>query len=163
HHAGAVGARPRRLRARRHLAGGLRAGPHHRPAHRGLLVDLRGLAVAGHPQGARAALRLDPPAGAGQGRVGAAHARGRRGRGRLVVDALTDHFSGRRVDKVLGMEARGFIVAAPVAYRLGAGFVPVRKAGKLPWRVEKEEYVLEYGTDLLEVHTDAVAPGERVV
>jgi adenine phosphoribosyltransferase len=82
---------------------------------------------------------------------------------RFVVDALTDHFSGQRVDKVLGMEARGFIVAAPVAYRLGAGFVPVRKAGKLPWRVEKEEYVLEYGTDLLEVHSDAVAPGERVV
>ena len=82
---------------------------------------------------------------------------------RFVVDALTDHFSGQRVDKVLGMEARGFIVAAPVAYRLGAGFVPVRKAGKLPWQVEKQEYVLEYGTDLLEVHSDAVAPGERVV
>src|SRR5438093_3692014 len=82
---------------------------------------------------------------------------------RFTVDAIADHFAGQTIDKVLGMEARGFIVAAPVAYRLGAGFVPVRKAGKLPWRVEKEEYVLEYGTDLLEVHSDAVAPGERVV
>ena len=53
--------------------------------------------------------------------------------------------------------------AAPVAYRLGAGFVPVRKAGKLPWEIEREEYVLEYGTDLLEIHRDAIAPGERVL
>src|SRR6266702_1598542 len=66
------------------------------------------------------------------------------------VDLLYRHFADRRVDKVLGIEARGFIVAAPVAYRFGAGFVPVRKAGKLPWEVEKEEYVLEYRTDQLE-------------
>ena len=64
---------------------------------------------------------------------------------------------------MLGVEARGFIFAAPVAYRLGAGFVPVRKAGKLPWEIEREEYVLEYGTDLLEIHRDAVHPGERVL
>src|SRR4051794_15975766 len=82
---------------------------------------------------------------------------------RFTVDAIADHFAGETIDKVLGVEARGFIVAAPVAYRFGAGFVPVRKAGKLPWEVEKEEYVLEYGTDLLEVHRDAVAPGERVL
>lgn len=82
---------------------------------------------------------------------------------RFAVDALCDHFSGQPVDKVLGIEARGFIIAAPVAYRFGCGFVPVRKAGKLPWHVEKEEYVLEYGTDLLEVHKDAVAPGERAL
>lgn len=82
---------------------------------------------------------------------------------RFTVDALADHFSGRRIDKVLGIEARGFIVAAPVAYRFGAGFVPVRKAGKLPWSVEKQEYVLEYGTDLLEIHRDAVAPGEQAL
>ena len=82
---------------------------------------------------------------------------------RFTVDALADHFSGRPVDKVLGIEARGFIVAAPVAYRFGAGFVPVRKAGKLPWTVEKQEYVLEYGTDLLEIHRDAIAPGERAL
>src|SRR5213076_3213692 len=62
-----------------------------------------------------------------------------------------------------GIEARGFIIAAPVAHRLGAGFVPVRKAGKLPWHVEKQEYVLEYGTDLLEIHRDALDAGERAL
>jgi adenine phosphoribosyltransferase len=82
---------------------------------------------------------------------------------RFTVDALADTFAGQSIDKVLGIEARGFIIAAPVAYRFGCGFVPVRKAGKLPWHVEKQEYVLEYGTDLLEVHKDAVAPGERAL
>ena len=82
---------------------------------------------------------------------------------RFTVDALADTFAGQRVDKVVGIEARGFILAAPVAYRLGAGFVPVRKAGKLPWRTESEEYALEYGVDRLEVHADAVAPGDQVV
>ncbi len=82
---------------------------------------------------------------------------------RFSIDALVAAFEGGSVDRVLGIEARGFILAAPVAYRLGAGFVPVRKAGKLPWEVEKEEYVLEYGTDLLEIHGDAVQPGERVL
>src|SRR4029077_19579341 len=80
-----------------------------------------------------------------------------------TVDALAGHFATVEADIVLGIEARGFIFAAPVAYRLGAGFVPVRKAGKLPWHIEREEYVLEYGTDLLEVHRDAVRPGERVL
>ncbi len=64
---------------------------------------------------------------------------------------------------MLGIEARGFVFASPVAYRHAAGFVPVRKAGKLPWEIEREEYELEYGTDLLEIHRDAVAPGERVL
>ena len=64
---------------------------------------------------------------------------------------------------MIGVEARGFVFAAPVAYRRGAGFVPVRKVGKLPWQIEQEEYVLEYGTDLLEIHRDAVQPGERVL
>ena len=82
---------------------------------------------------------------------------------RVTVDALADTFAGRRVDKVVGIEARGFILAAPVAYRLGAGFVPVRKAGKLPWKTEAEEYALEYGVDRLELHADAVAPGDEVV
>ena len=82
---------------------------------------------------------------------------------RFVVDAIADHFGGRPVDKVLGIEARGFITAAPVAYRFGAGFVPVRKAGKLPWEIEREEYALEYGTDLLEIHRDAVHPGESAL
>ncbi len=64
---------------------------------------------------------------------------------------------------MLGIEARGFIVAAPVAYRFGAGFVPVRKAGKLPWNVEAQEYVLEYGTDSLEIHRDALGPGDHAL
>jgi adenine phosphoribosyltransferase len=79
------------------------------------------------------------------------------------VDALAEHFADRGVDKVFGVEARGFIVAAPVATQLRAGFVPLRKPGKLPWRVEAQEYILEYGIDLLEVHSDAVVPGERVL
>lgn len=82
---------------------------------------------------------------------------------RYSVDALADHFAGQKVDKVLGIEARGFIVAAPVAYRFGAGFVPVRKAGKLPWSVERQEYVLEYGTDSLEIHRDALGPGDHAL
>src|SRR5579884_4055483 len=82
---------------------------------------------------------------------------------RFSVDALVECFAGRAVDKVLGIEARGFIVAAPVAYRMGAGFVPVRKRGKLPWTVETEEYVLEYGTDALEIHRDALAAGDRAL
>ena len=64
---------------------------------------------------------------------------------------------------MLGMEARGFIVAAPVAYRSAPAFVPVRKAGKLPWAVVREEYSLEYGTDKLEMHRDAIHPGERIL
>lgn len=81
----------------------------------------------------------------------------------LTIDAIAAHFAGHRVDTVLGVEARGFIVAAPVAYRFGAGFVPVRKAGKLPGETEAEEYDLEYGTDRLEIHRDAVSPGDRVL
>jgi adenine phosphoribosyltransferase len=79
------------------------------------------------------------------------------------VDALAAPFADRKIDKVLGIEARGFVFAAPVAYRHRAGFVPVRKAGKLPWEIEREEYELEYGTDLLEIHRDAVHPGEQVL
>ena len=82
---------------------------------------------------------------------------------RFAVDAIADRFSGVDIDTVVGIEARGFILAAPVAYRRGASFVPVRKAGKLPWAVAREEYVLEYGTDKLEIHRDAVMPGERVL
>ncbi|MET1000615.1 MAG: adenine phosphoribosyltransferase [Acidimicrobiia bacterium] len=79
------------------------------------------------------------------------------------VEALAEPFTDRKVDKVLGIEARGFVFAAPVACARGAGFVPVRKAGKLPWEIEREEYELEYGTDLLEVHKDAFGPGEKVL
>ncbi len=80
-----------------------------------------------------------------------------------VVDAVAAPFAGMQIDKVLGIEARGFVFAAPVAYHHAAGFVPVRKAGKLPWKIEREEYELEYGTDLLEIHHDAIVPGERVL
>ena len=80
-----------------------------------------------------------------------------------TVDALGSPFVQERIDKVLGIEARGFVFAAPVAYHHVAGFVPVRKAGKLPWEIEREEYELEYGTDLLEIHRDSVHPGERVL
>src|SRR5512144_1484389 len=62
----------------------------------------------------------------------------------FTVDALAERFADADVDRVLGVEARGFILAAPIAYRFGAGFVPVRKAGKLPWEIEREEYELEY-------------------
>jgi adenine phosphoribosyltransferase len=82
---------------------------------------------------------------------------------RHIVDGLSAPFAGAGISKVVGVEARGFIVAAPVADRLGAGFVPVRKPGKLPWSIEALEYELEYGTDLLEIHKDAVVEGERVL
>ncbi|MBK5334207.1 MAG: adenine phosphoribosyltransferase [Ilumatobacteraceae bacterium] len=80
-----------------------------------------------------------------------------------AIDELADKFADVHADRVLGMEARGFIIAAPVAYRMGAGFVPVRKAGKLPWAVVREEYSLEYGRDKLEIHRDAIHPGERIL
>ena len=80
-----------------------------------------------------------------------------------TVDAMTEPFRSARVDKVIGIEARGFIIAAPVALALGAGFVPVRKAGKLPWHVHSESYDLEYGQDTLEVHQDALGPTDRVL
>jgi adenine phosphoribosyltransferase len=82
---------------------------------------------------------------------------------RRVVDSIADHYASTPVDRVVGIEARGFIVAAPVAYHLGAGFVPVRKPGKLPGESVNEVYELEYGVDALEVHVDAVEPGDRVL
>ncbi len=80
-----------------------------------------------------------------------------------VVDAFSDRYRSMRIDKVLAVEARGFIVGAPLAVEIGAGFVPLRKAGKLPYRTTAETFDLEYGTDTLEVHEDAVSPGERVL
>ncbi len=80
-----------------------------------------------------------------------------------MVDALVEKFEPLRPSRVLGIEARGFILAAPVAYRLQAGFVPARKKGKLPWQTESVAYELEYGTENLELHRDAVAPGDRVL
>ncbi|HEX5948643.1 MAG TPA: adenine phosphoribosyltransferase [Actinomycetota bacterium] len=80
-----------------------------------------------------------------------------------VIDMIVVHYGRGTVDKVVGIEARGFILASPVAYHFGAGFVPVRKAGKLPWETEAESYELEYGTETLEIHRDAFRPGERVL
>jgi adenine phosphoribosyltransferase len=80
-----------------------------------------------------------------------------------AIDMIVVHFGRGNVDKVVGIEARGFILSSPVAYHFGAGFVPVRKAGKLPWESESEEYELEYGTETLEIHRDAFMTGERVL
>jgi adenine phosphoribosyltransferase len=80
-----------------------------------------------------------------------------------VIDLIVVHFGRGNVDKVVGIEARGFIIASPVAYHFGAGFVPVRKKDKLPWNTESAEYELEYGEATLEIHQDAVTPGERVL
>lgn len=80
-----------------------------------------------------------------------------------IVDLIVVHFGRGNVDKVVGIEARGFILAAPVAYHFGAGLVPVRKKGKLPHETVGEEYALEYGAATLEIHKDAVKPGERVL
>ena len=79
-----------------------------------------------------------------------------------VIDEIVVSFGRGTIDKVVGIEARGFIVAAPVAYHFGAGFVPVRKAGKLPWETIGETYELEYGEETLEIHRDAIVPGDRV-
>jgi adenine phosphoribosyltransferase len=82
---------------------------------------------------------------------------------RSLIDALSEHYLDRKIDLVLGMEARGFIFAPALAYRLNAGFVPVRKPGKLPAPTTKYDYVLEYGTNALEIHQDAIQAGERVI
>ena len=80
-----------------------------------------------------------------------------------LVDHLCAHYEGKHVDIVTGIEARGFIFAPALAYRLGAGFVPVRKPKKLPWKTASVTYQLEYGADSLEIHKDAVTPGQRVL
>ena len=80
-----------------------------------------------------------------------------------IIDLIVVHFGRGTVDKVVGIEARGFILAAPVAYHFNAGFVPIRKQGKLPWETASEEYALEYGTATLELHRDAIEQGERVL
>jgi adenine phosphoribosyltransferase len=80
-----------------------------------------------------------------------------------AIDLIVVHYGRGNVDKVAGIEARGFILASPIAYHFGAGFIPVRKEGKLPWESEREEYSLEYGTAALEIHRDAIKPGERVL
>lgn len=80
-----------------------------------------------------------------------------------LVDSIAEHFAGRGITKVIGAEARGFMVGAPVAYKLGAGFVPARKPGKLPRETYRQEFQLEYGTDSLEVHKDLILPDDVVL
>ena len=81
----------------------------------------------------------------------------------LTVKSIADHFRGQHIDRVAGIEARGFILGAAVAYELGLGFVPVRKSGKLPAETVGQDYELEYGTDRVEIHTDAIQPGESIL
>ena len=80
-----------------------------------------------------------------------------------AIDDIADHFINKGITKVVGAEARGFLVGAPVAYRLNAGFVPARKPGKLPREVYSQTYALEYGTDELQIHKDALTPDDRVL
>jgi adenine phosphoribosyltransferase len=82
---------------------------------------------------------------------------------RAAVDALVQPYAGVRIDKVAGIEARGFILGGAVAHQLSVGFVPVRKKGKLPWKTIGEDYALEYGVDRVEIHEDAVGKGDQVI
>lgn len=82
---------------------------------------------------------------------------------RIAIHELLNRYTGMKIDKVAGIEARGFIIGAPLAYMLGVGFVPIRKKGKLPAETIGHDYELEYGTDRIEIHVDAISPGERVL
>jgi len=82
---------------------------------------------------------------------------------RMAVDQLLHPYAGERIDKVVGLEARGFILGGAVAHQLSVGFVPVRKKGKLPGAVISEDYVLEYGEAIVEIHDDAIQPGEKIL
>ena len=82
---------------------------------------------------------------------------------RMLVDGLAQHYALQTIDKIAGIEARGFIIGAALAYKLGAGFVPIRKSGKLPSETVGQEYALEYGADRVEIHTDAIHQGEQIL
>lgn len=82
---------------------------------------------------------------------------------KYTIDKLTDYVKDKKIDVIVGPEARGFLLGAPIAYNLGIGFVPIRKPGKLPADTIKYEYKLEYGSDALEIHKDAIKPGQRVL
>lgn len=82
---------------------------------------------------------------------------------RMTINELVRRYADMEIDKVIGIEARGFIVGAPLAYALGKGFVPIRKEGKLPAETIGHDYELEYGADRIEIHADAITPGERVL
>lgn len=80
-----------------------------------------------------------------------------------AVDTLYEHYKRSSIDKVVSVESRGYMLGAPLAYKLGAGFVPIRKPGKLPAATLRQEYALEYGTDAIEIHKDAISPGDRIL
>lgn len=82
---------------------------------------------------------------------------------RITINEFVNRYSGLKIDKVAGIEARGFILGAPLAYMLGVGFVPIRKKGKLPAATVSQEYALEYATDTIEIHKDAISDGDRVL
>ncbi|WP_321338994.1 adenine phosphoribosyltransferase [Breoghania sp.] len=82
---------------------------------------------------------------------------------RMAVDALVQPWAGEKIDHIAGVEARGFILGGAVAHQLSAGFVPIRKKGKLPWKTVSEAYSLEYGMDEAEIHEDAITPGQKVI
>jgi adenine phosphoribosyltransferase len=82
---------------------------------------------------------------------------------KLAIDGIVQHYRGKGIQKVVGIESRGFIFGAPVAYQLNAGIVPIRKKGKLPYKTISATYSLEYGTDTLQMHEDAIMPGEKVL
>ena len=82
---------------------------------------------------------------------------------RLAIDGISEHYRGKGIQKVVGIESRGFIFGSPVAYQLNAGIIPIRKKGKLPYKTISATYALEYGTDTLQMHEDAIRPGEKIL
>jgi adenine phosphoribosyltransferase len=82
---------------------------------------------------------------------------------RMTIQKLADHYRDKNLDKIIGIESRGFIFGASLAQELGIGFVPIRKKGKLPFTTISQEYALEYGNDAIEIHIDAIKPGEKVI
>lgn len=82
---------------------------------------------------------------------------------RTTIQEITQRYQGQHIDKVVGIESRGFIIGTPVAYQLGVGFVPIRKRGKLPAETVGRDYQLEYGSDRIEIHIDAIQPGDRIL
>ena len=82
---------------------------------------------------------------------------------RQLIDAFVHHYMDIEFDSVVGVDARGFILGAPIAYELNKGFIPVRKKGKLPWKTIEQNYELEYGSDCVQIHTDMVEPGEKIL
>ncbi|MDI6758509.1 MAG: adenine phosphoribosyltransferase [Candidatus Omnitrophota bacterium] len=82
---------------------------------------------------------------------------------KYAVEELAKKFKNKKIDKVVAVEARGFILGAAIAYKIGAGFIPIRKKGKLPWKTNSASYKLEYGIDILELHQDAIEPNDKVL